>query len=131
MKTKSFASEALEDSWIEGSEAARWRTSSGHAAAASGSSLLEIEPGFQLPPHTDSAEEVIAVVSGEARVTVGDESCTVPAGGIAVVPADVRHCVESTGREALRFIAIYASDEATTTYEEAVQPDGERARKPF
>ena len=131
MVVKSFHSETLEDSWIEGSETAHWRTASGHAAEASGSSLLEVDPGFQLPPHTDSAEEVIAVMNGEARVTVDDESRTVPAGGIAVVPADVRHRVESVGRETLRFLAIYASDEVTTAYEEPVQPDGERERQPF
>jgi quercetin dioxygenase-like cupin family protein len=131
MITISFPSEELEDSWIDGTETARWRTASGHAGNASGSSFLEIDSGFQLPPHTDSAEEVIVVLSGEAQVTVGDAQQTIPAGGIGVVPADVRHSVDSVGGETLRFVALYASPDVTTTYESPVQPDGEREREPF
>jgi quercetin dioxygenase-like cupin family protein len=126
-----FERAELSDSWIEGDDTARWRTASGHAGASSGSSLLEVAPGFRLPRHTDSAEETIVVVAGKARVTVAEQSEEVGAGGLALVPADVPHEVESTGSEPLRFLAVYAAAEVTTTYEEPVQPDGERSREPF
>jgi hypothetical protein len=46
------------DSWQEGDDGARWRSASGHSpstgAEASGSSLLEVEPGHRLPRHTVS-----------------------------------------------------------------------------
>jgi len=131
MTTIEFKSTELSESWLEEDEAARWRTASGHEGASSGSSLLEVEPGRRLPRHTDSAEETIVVVAGSARVTVGEDSETVDAGGLALVPADVPHEVQSVGAEPLRFVAVYASNDVTTTYEHPVQPDGERSRAPF
>ena len=131
MDTVDFDATELSESWLEDDDTARWRTASGHAGAASGSSLLEVEPGNRLPRHVDSAEETIVVVAGSARVTVGEETEQVDAGGLAVVPADISHEVESTGGEPLRFVALYAAAEVTTTYEHPVQPDGERSRAPF
>jgi quercetin dioxygenase-like cupin family protein len=123
----------LEDAWIEGDETARWRSATTHGpddgAAATGSSLLEVDAGCRLPRHTDSAEEVIAVLSGEAEVTVGDESTRLAAPGIALVPVDVPHEVRNAGATTLRFLALYAGTDVTTRYEQPVQPAGERERK--
>jgi mannose-6-phosphate isomerase-like protein (cupin superfamily) len=119
------------DAWIEGEESARWRSAAGHTGAASGSSLLEVDPGRRLPRHTDSAEETIVVVSGSAAVTVGEETAEVGAGEVALVPECVPHEVRNAGEEPLRFVAVYAANDVTTTYEEPVQPDGERERRPL
>ena len=125
----------LSEAWIEGDERRRWRSGSGHSAEtgarASGSSILEVEPGCLLARHTDSAEEVIVVASGVATVIVGDETATARQGAIALVPAGVPHEVHNAGSGVLRFWAIYASTDVTTTYEEPVQPDGERERDPL
>ena len=45
--------------------------------------------------------------------------------------ADVPHEVRNAGDSLLRFWAIYASTDVTTTYEEPVQPGGERERSPL
>ena len=124
----------LSDSWIEGDPSARWRTAALHGpgtgAKASGSSVLEVDRGCRLPRHTDSAEEAIVVVSGTASVTVGEESGEVPAGGLALVPECVPHEVRNGGEGTLRFLAVYAGTDVTTTYEAEVQPDGGREREP-
>jgi quercetin dioxygenase-like cupin family protein len=124
----------LDDAWIDGEHDARWRSASGHGrdsgAAASGSSLLEIPPGCRLPRHTDSAEELIVVLAGEAVVTVGSETAGVPAGGVALVPVDTPHSVRNAGARTLRFLAVYAAPEVVTRYEAPVQPGGERERRP-
>jgi quercetin dioxygenase-like cupin family protein len=129
------ASASFSEAWIDGDASARWRSATGlgpdDGARTSGSSLLEVEPGCRLPRHTDSAEETIVVVSGRARVTVGAESGVVPAGGVALVPECVPHEVANDGEDALKFVAVYASTDVTTTYEEPVQPDGERERNPL
>ena len=52
---------------------------------------FEIEPGDYLPTHTDSAEEILYIVQGTARATVGDEEGIVRAGDLAVIPALVPH----------------------------------------
>ena len=122
----------MSDSWVDGHPALRWRSRAGTeppAAKASGSSLLEVDPGRALPRHTDSAEETIVVVSGVADVEVGDERARVSAGGVALVPRDVPHQVANGGDEPLRFVAVYAATDVTTRYEAPVQPDGEQERQ--
>jgi quercetin dioxygenase-like cupin family protein len=120
------------DAYIEGDKRARWRSASGHSPStglrSSGSSVIEIAPGRRLPRHTDSAEETIVIVSGAAEVLVGDERASLTAGGVAVVPESVPHEVRAAGEESLRFVAVYASANVVTRYEEVVQPDGSRER---
>ena len=131
MQATSPTSTELSDAWVDGEESARWRSTAGPVGQGSGSSVLEVEPGHRLPRHTDSAEELIVVVSGTASVTVGDETSEVGAGGVALVPECVPHEVVCAGDEALRFVAVYASADVTTTYEAEVQPDGGRERDPL
>ena len=122
--------EDLEDQWVEGRPELRWRstvaTDPSGGARASGCSLLEVDPGCALPRHTDSAEETVVVVDGAAEVEVGGETGRVEAGGAALVPKDVPHQVRSVGDRPLRFAAVYASADVVTTYEDVVQPSGER-----
>ena len=122
--------EELEEQWVEGRPDLRWRSTVGTdpdgGARASGSSLLEVDPGCALPRHTDSAEETVVVVSGVAEVEVAGETERVDAGGVALVPEDVPHQVRAVGSEPLRFVAVYASASVVTTYEDVVQPSGER-----
>ena len=124
----------LEESWIEDQADARWRTGTVHGpgtgADASGSSLIEVPEGCHLARHTDSAEELVVVLSGEAEATVGEETGRVAAGGMALVPGDVPHEVRNAGEGPLRFLALYADSDVTTTYESEVQPGGERERTP-
>ena len=124
----------MDESWLASDRTARWRSASGHGpddgARASGSSLIEIEPGFKLPLHTDSAEEVIVVIAGRAEVTVDGELAEVGAGELALVPEDVPHEIRNTGEEPLRFAAVYAGTDVVTTYADDVQPDGDRQRSP-
>ena len=130
MDTSGFEAE-LEEAWIEGESAARWRSATGLVGSASGCSVLEVDPGCGLPTHTDSAEEIVIVVAGEAEVTVGAEAQRLSAGSVALVPADVPHSVRCAGREKLRFYAVYAEPDVTTTYVADVQPGGERQRRPL
>jgi len=100
----------FQEAWIEGDASARWRSVSGHGpdagARASGSSLLEVEPGNRLPRHTDSAEETIVVVDGTASVVLDDEPDMVSAGGVALIREDAPHEVRNAGDETLRFVAV-------------------------
>src|SRR4051794_21184320 len=120
--------ENLSDAWVEGRDGARWRSVSGHAGAAMGSSLLEIAPGCHLPRHTDSAEETVVVVEGAAEVVVGDERATLRAGDVALVPREVPHEVRNAGDGVLRFAAVYAAPEVVSVYADPVEPGGERER---
>ena len=131
MNSESFITAELSDSWIEDDESARWRSAAGEVGDDSGSSLLEVPPGCRLPRHTDSAEETIVVVDGMASVMVGDEQGEVPAGGVALVPECVPHEVRNEGQGPLRFVALYAGTDVTTTYEQPIQPSGDRESQPL
>src|SRR3954454_6776057 len=123
----------LTDAWLDGDPAARWRSGavlgSGAGARAAGASLLEVDPGCRLPRHTDSAEEVIVVIAGEAEMTIGEERTSAAAGEMALVPECVPHEVRNAGAGLLRFAAVYAAPDVVTTYEEPVQSAGERERE--
>lgn len=133
----SQAPEAAEfsEAWIESDERGRWRSAPGHGPSTgsegSGSSTLEVEPGCILPRHIDSADELIVIVSGAATVIAGQETSSASAGAIALVPAGLPHEVHNAGKDLLRFWAVYAAPDVTTTYDEPVQPDGERERSPL
>jgi mannose-6-phosphate isomerase-like protein (cupin superfamily) len=125
----------LADAWIASDPHARWRSAMGLGPALgtrrSGTSVLEVPPGHCLPRHVDTAEETIVVLRGTAEVHVGDEAAEVPAGGMALVPEAVPHEVRNAGRQTLRFLALYASTDVTTRYEDEVQPDGSSERRPL
>jgi quercetin dioxygenase-like cupin family protein len=126
-----FGTADLSDSWIDGDDSARWRSATGEVGDESGTSLLEVPAGCRLPRHTDSAEETIVVVDGTASVTVGDEQGEVPAGGVALVPECVPHEVRNAGDRPLRFVALYADTDVTTTYDQPIQPSGDRESQPL
>jgi quercetin dioxygenase-like cupin family protein len=122
----------LSESWQEHDETARWRSGPGHSpstgARSSGSSVLEVDPGHRLPLHTDSAEEMIVVLTGTAEVRISGERRELAAGALAVVPKLEPHEVRNASRELLRFAAIYAEPDVVTRYEHPVQPDGSPER---
>lgn len=125
----------LSDAWVDGDPQSRWRSTSAltpdQGARASGSVLLEVDPGHRLQPHTDSAEEIIVVLTGDAEVRGDGPPASVSAGGLALIPADAVHEVRNVGDGLLRFVAVYAAADVVTRYEQPVQPDGVRERRPL
>jgi quercetin dioxygenase-like cupin family protein len=98
-----------------------------HSAAGTSSTaavLFELDPGDELATHTDSAEEVLHVLGGEAEATVGDERLTLAVGQIAIVPAMVPHSIRSIGDEVLRVLGIFSSASLVATFDEPVATDG-------
>jgi quercetin dioxygenase-like cupin family protein len=85
---------------------------------------FEIEPGHRLAEHTDSAEEVLYVVAGEAEAQVGDERGHLTAGDLAVIPAMVPHGLANSGSETVRVVGFFSESEVISTFHEPVQPFG-------
>lgn len=57
-----------------------------------------LEPGQAQKPHRhDAADKVYAVLEGEVRVRVGEETAAVSAGGAVLAPAGQDHGVENPG----------------------------------
>ena len=85
---------------------------------------LEIAPGDRLPSHTDSAEEILYIVAGEAEATVGDEVGLVSAGDLALVPAMAPHALRNVGSDTVKVVGFFAGETVTSTFEEPLLPAG-------
>jgi quercetin dioxygenase-like cupin family protein len=85
---------------------------------------FEIEPGNRLAEHTDSAEEILYVVAGDAEANVGDERGRLTAGDLTVIPAMVPHGVVNVGTETVKVVGFFSESEIISTFNEPVQPFG-------
>jgi len=87
---------------------------------------FELEPGHRLGSHTDSAEEILLILQGEAEATVGDETGRVSAGDMAVVPAMAPHALRNTGDETVRVAGFFSSNVVVSTFDRPMMPFGQR-----
>ena len=85
---------------------------------------FEVEPGDRLPLHTDSAEEILYLVAGEAEAEVGDERGYLTAGDLAVIPAMVPHGLVNVGTDTVKVVGFFSESEIISSFDEPVQPFG-------
>ena len=85
---------------------------------------FEVEPGDRLPVHTDSAEEILYVVAGEADGQVGDERGRLTKGDLVVIPAMVPHGLVNNGAETVKVVGFFSESEITSSFDEPIQPIG-------
>jgi quercetin dioxygenase-like cupin family protein len=97
----------------------KWAGSADSAAV-----YFEIEPGNRLAEHTDSAEEILYLVAGDAEAQVGDERGRLTAGELAVIPAMMPHAVVNVGSETVKIVGFFSQSEVISTFNESVQPFG-------
>ena len=97
------------------------------AGAASTSVVyFELEPGEHTGMHTDSAEEIVLVLSGRAEAIVGDERGELSAGGLGLVPALVPHDVRNIGEETVRVVGFFSSSIVVSVFDDPLMPAGRR-----
>jgi quercetin dioxygenase-like cupin family protein len=116
--------------WSETDESRRIRFDfpiSSHAGAASTAVVyFELEPGEHTGVHTDSAEEIVLVLSGTAEAIVGDERGELSAGGLGLVPALVPHDVRNIGEDTLRVVGFFSSNTVVSAFDDPMLPAGRR-----
>ena len=71
--------------------------------------IVKAKPGQGPPLHTHPYIEVAFTIEGTAKITVGEETREVKAGGIVVIPANTPHRFVNTGDTLLRQIDVHAS----------------------
>jgi len=98
--------------------------SSATGAAASATVYFEVQPGCHVGVHTDSAEEFLIVLEGQAEALLGDDLANVGAGQVVLVPAMVRHDMTNVGDGPLRVLGTFASSTVVATFEEPLAPGG-------
>jgi quercetin dioxygenase-like cupin family protein len=87
---------------------------------------FEIEPGYRLGTHTDSAEEILFILEGEVDVSLGEEEGRLSAGQVAVVPAMVPHGMRNVGEERVRVAGFFSSNVIVSTFDKPMMPFGQR-----
>jgi quercetin dioxygenase-like cupin family protein len=87
---------------------------------------FEIEPGHRLGTHTDSAEEILLILAGEAEVSLGDERGRLSAGEMALVPAMVPHGLRNAGDETVRVVGFFSSNVVVSTFDQPMMPFDQR-----
>ena len=93
-------------------------------AASTAVVYFELEPGEHTGMHTDSAEEIVLILSGRAEATVGDERGELSAGGLGLVPALVPHDVRNVGEETVRVVGFFSSGVVVSVFDDPLMPAG-------
>jgi quercetin dioxygenase-like cupin family protein len=93
-------------------------------AADSAVVYFEVKPGDRLASHTDSEEEILYIVAGEAEAEVGAARARVSAGDLAVIPAMVPHGLVNVGQETVKVVGFFAGAEVVSTFAQPIQPFG-------
>ena len=74
---------------------------------------FSLEPGAEVPSHTNAVEHEQYVLSGEYVVGIGDEEHTVSAGDSLLIPAGVPHWYRNDGDEAGAFLCAVPNGDDT------------------
>jgi quercetin dioxygenase-like cupin family protein len=115
-----FGFEAMPETWMQGGFPFSAATGNKNTAVV----YIVIEPGHRLETHTDSAEEILLFLAGEAEVAVGDERGDVAAGDMALVPSMSPHSIRNVGDETVRAVGFFSSNTVMSTFEQPMLPIG-------
>jgi quercetin dioxygenase-like cupin family protein len=95
-------------------------------AASTSVVYFELERGEHTGMHTDSAEEIILVLSGRVEAIVGDERGELDEGGLGLVPALVPHDVRNIGEETVRVVGFFSSGIVASVFDDPMMPARKR-----
>lgn len=65
-----------------------------------------IEPGGDMPMHTNSVEHEQLVLNGSAEIIINNEKFVVKKDDVVFIPANVPHCYKTIGTEPFEFVCI-------------------------
>jgi quercetin dioxygenase-like cupin family protein len=118
------------DAWYEHDPAMRITVNFPFSAATGNESsavvYFEIEPGHYLGTHTDSAEEIVFILSGEVEASLNDEKGRLSAGQAVLVPAMAPHGVRNVGAETARCVGFFSAASVESTFDQPLMPFGQR-----
>ena len=99
-----------------------------HSATGTASTatvLFELDPGAELPVHTDSAEELLIIVQGTAEARVGDEVGILERHQVGLVPPMAPHGLKNVGDDVLRVLGTFSASTVVSTFERSFRDEAE------
>jgi quercetin dioxygenase-like cupin family protein len=79
-----------------------------------------LDPGHTPRPHSHHYEQIVYIVSGRVRFTVGDETVEARPGDMLVVPPEVEHYAETIGDEPAVDLSIFTPRRDEYAAEESI-----------
>ena len=70
--------------------------------------LNEIMPGTEASVHHHPHEQLLYIIQGSARVTLGDEALTMGEGDVLLVPPNVPHGLQSTSNQPVLNLDVFS-----------------------
>lgn len=67
---------------------------------------FSMEPGGGMPKHANTIEHEQYVLTGQARVGIGEEVYQVKAGDVLLIPAGMPHWYKAEGDEPFKFLCV-------------------------
>jgi quercetin dioxygenase-like cupin family protein len=117
----------MKETWVSGVPQQRTRSTfpllGGVENTQTSVVYLELEPGFELGSHTDSAEEVLFIIQGKVEVIVGDEKAVVDGPAFAVVPTLAPHNLRNVGNDLAKVAGFFPSRYLVATFDNQWEPD--------
>jgi quercetin dioxygenase-like cupin family protein len=130
MKTADLTNLEMLDAWYEDDPAMRVTVNFPFFAATGNKTssvvYFEIEPGRYLGTHTDSAEEIILILSGSVEARLGEETGRLSAGQGVLIPEMVPHGVRNIGQETARCVGFFSAATVVSTFDQPMMPFGAR-----
>jgi len=130
VKTADLSTLETLDAWYENDRTMRVAVNFPfYAATGTQSSAVvyfEIEPGHHLGTHTDSAEEILLILSGTVEARLGEETGRLSAGQTALIPQMVPHGVRNIGEETARCVGFFAAATVVSTFDQPMMPFGQQ-----
>ncbi len=130
MITANLNNPDLHETWTENDPTQHCRSTFPLAGALgtenSAAVYFELAPGDHLGRHTDSAEEVLLILSGTVEVSVGEEQGQLSQGELALVPTMLPHDIRNIGDETAKVLGFFGSPNIVATFDEAWLPDNTR-----
>ena len=131
MQTADLRTLEMLDAWYENDQAMRISVNfpfyAGTGNKSSSVVYFEIEPGHHLGTHTDSAEEILLILSGPVEARLGDETGQLSTGQAALIPQMVPHGVRNIGEETARCVGFFAAATVVSTFDQPMMPFGRQA----
>jgi quercetin dioxygenase-like cupin family protein len=122
----------LREAWLDSDPSARWRlnVALSKTTGTESCSLIyfELDPGCRLARRTDSAEEMVLILSGSAIARIAERELEVGAGGVVLIPREAPHGIRNSGPGVLRAVGFFATASPVSTFDEPVMPGGTRVR---
>jgi quercetin dioxygenase-like cupin family protein len=131
MKTADLTNQEMLDAWYENDPAMHVKVNfpffAGTGNKASSTVYFEIEPGRYLGTHTDSAEEILFILSGSVEASLGEEKGELTAGQAVLIPEMVPHGLRNISSETVRCAGFFAAATVVSTFDQPMMPFGQQA----